>query len=802
MNTINKFIIIITMLVSISIYCTENFIIENIYFKGLKNISLKKINCTLPFSIGDKISNVDADKIIFSLFATEKFDEIQVFKNNNNLIIYVKERPIISNIILSNEKNINSNFVKENLHFLKVVIGRFLNLEKIYLFQKKIEKFFFSMGKYNISIKLNFIFLPSNHIILNVIFEEKSFIEIEKINIIGNRNFNNQKLTSLLQIKEKKDWWNIKSSDKFERNSFLNNIENLKDFYLNQGFIKFYIDAIQVTMSPNKEKIYLNIIINEGSKYFISRIDIKSNKNFFFKRIKKKFLSKKNKKYNQSILSILEKNITKSLNQYGYVRPIINLLSEIDDLKKSLYLKIYIDVGKQFYIKKIYFSGDYTTKNVVLRREIQQLENSLYNEIKIENSREKINRGGLFEVTEIFKNISSVNDGINLIYKVKENYTGNFDFGLGYSNATKFNYQGNISENNILGTGNNVTISGTRNISRNHIELSYTYPYIDIKGIGFTNHIYYNNTKSNSTVYNYSDIYYGNEGIAHFLINKNNVIHLGLEYTTHNIFDIQPEFTILRYLTSIQRQHIENYRISNITLNYGWTFNTFDKYYFPTIGSNFNFTGKVTIFSMQDFYYKIMFNSQKYIPLNTDHSWILYTRNSIGYANNLQNNKELPFYENFFANGINTVRGFNVYGLGPTSMYLKNKQSCNKKYFTKFCNSQNGRGGNVVLVSSVELILPVPFLLDKYFKDLRTSLFFDTGTIIDNYWIKKHYYLTQHKRNNKNYQNDINHIRFSFGVSLQYLSPLGLLTFSYGKPIKIYERDQNENFQFNIGKIW
>lgn len=805
---IKRILILLMLLISIKIYGANSFI-KNIYFHGLQHFSKISMMDILPIAIGDKVSKLELNNTVRTLFRTGYFEKIQLICNNNIITIKVKERPIIVDINFSGNKSITKDEVNKILESNNIIIGSSLNKSNIYIVEKIIEDFYLSIGKYNAKIKFILNNISCNKVTFKLVFDEGNFSKIKKINIVGNDQFTTEQLISKFELKDYVPWWDIVNNRKYQKQKLMKDLDNLKVFYLNNGYVRYVNNLVQISLSNNKKDLYIFFHIYEGEKYKISKFNITSNmkKNYLLPIIKKKSKLKLGNTYNFEKIQLIENNIKKIIGIYGYVFPLINTDNNINDIKKTIDVNININLGNRYNIRKINFQGNKLSKDIVLRREVLQMESSWLNTNLVEIGNRHLNNTGYFEeVNYNFEKISDQSNQLDLIYTVKEKNTGNFSFGVGYGVSSGITFQGSIQKDNVLGSGNNIILNATKNENKINSELFFINPNVN-NGINFGNRIFYDSFKSNKlNLAKYTQKSYGIDNFVGLPLGENSTLRIGLGYYYNYLFDIKPQVSILRYLNFFKQNKKINYFATNdVAFNYGITYNSLDKTIFPIKGQKLNFDGKITIPGSDNNFYKFTFDTQKYIPLNKSKSIIFYLHSRLGYGDGF-NKKELSFYENFYANGFSAIRGFLSNSIGPKAIYYGQSSNCldndyqNNKNIVinknNVCISNDAIGGNAIAMASLEFIIPVVDI--KHSNNFRTSIFFDVGSVWDTRWERTK---ATDKAGIPNYKNFKN-FRSSVGISMQWISPLGPLELSYAIPLKKYKEDQVEKLQFVFGKNW
>ncbi|ALR92197.1 MULTISPECIES: outer membrane protein assembly factor BamA [Vibrio] len=790
---------------SVSANGAENFVVQDIEIDGLQRVALGAALLKMPVRVGDTIGQGDVAEIIRALYASGNFEDVKVLRDGGVLMVQVKERPTIASISFSGNKAIKDEQLQENLNASGVREGEALDRTTLSNIEKGLEDFYYSVGKYNATVKAVVTPLPRNRSDLKFVFTEGVSAKIQQINFIGNEVFSDEELLSRFNLNVDVPWWNFLSDEKYQKQVLAGDIEALKSFYLDRGYLKFNVDSTQVAISPDKKGVYITLGLEEGEVYTVKDVKFRGDligEEATFERL---VPFEDNETYNGSLVTSMEEGIKRVLGESGYAYPQVNTIPEFDDENQEVSLVVNVDPGNRIYVRDIRFTGNNSTKDEVLRREMRQMEGSWLNSKSIETGKTRLNRLGYFENVEVQTvRVPGSDDQVDLVYSVKEANSGSVNFGVGYGTESGVSFQVGLQQDNFIGSGNRVGINAMMNDYQKNISLDYRDPYWNLDGVSLGGKVFYNEFEAKeANIVDYTNESYGASLTWGFPFDELNRFEFGVGYTHNKIGNLSPYLQVEQFLRA-QADNIDSsgaLNTNDFDFNISWTRNNLNRGYFPTAGNHQRAFYKMTVPGSDVQYFKMQYDVRQYVPLTKKHEFTLLFRGRLGYGNGYGqtdgNDNLFPFYENYYAGGFTSLRGFGSNSVGPKAVYRDTSGSNNGADTA----TDDSVGGNAVALASVELIVPTPFASEEVQNQIRTSIFFDMASVWDTEFDYRDSGAEYGDRYYYDYSDPTNY-RSSYGAALQWMSPMGPLVFSLAKPIKKFDGDDEEFFTFTIGRTF
>ena len=804
----NLKIIFLSFLLSLNLNAFDEFLVSDIRIIGLQRVSTGSIFNVIPISVGDRIDIRKSNDIVRSLFSTEQFDDIQIGKDGNTLIITVVERPSISLIEISGNKALKTEQLLESLDGVGIKEGEVYKRSTLEKVKSELVRSYASNGRYGADVEINEILKPRNRLEISIEVDEGNSAKIKKISIIGNETFTDDELLDSFELSEGSFFSFLSSNNQYSREKLVGDLETLESYYRDRGYLKFSIESSQISLSRDKKSIFITYNVNEGEKYTINDVDVIGEIPFEEEVYIEIVNSLKDQTYSQAQITSIEEFFVNVLGNRGYAFAEVKGDTEITDDSNEVKLIFTVIPGNKTYTRKILFTGNDVTQDHVLRREMRQFEGAWTSDNSIEAGKVRLERLGYFkEVNVETIPVVGTEDQIDIVYSVDEETTGSVGGNIGYSDfGLMLGF--NLQEQNFLGSGNTVGIGINKNIYSEMYNLSFMNPYATKDGVSLGYNVYFRETD------------YGEFNVANYLTNSNgfgaqfgyptsDITRLGFN-VTYDKTDIDvgtlPALEIYDFVSA------EGNIFETLSVQFSWQRVTLNRGLFPTAGSSTVISLSTTVPGSDLSYYRSSIRQRYYRPLSSN--FVFGFSGELGYLDAYGDTEETPFFQNFYAGGPRSLRGFESNTLGPRSTdapcyeFNYEEKTCpnlidtdgdgelDSPYINPYANSTSRYrdrpiGGNIKVEGSMQLIFKLPFIEDQ--RSLRSAFFFDFGNVFSD--------------NCKDYQINcykpaLEDLRYSYGVGVTWITGFGPLSLAISKPTNAGPQERTEEFQFTVGNVF
>jgi outer membrane protein insertion porin family len=732
----------------------EPFVIKDIRVEGIQRTEPGTVFSYLPVKVGDTLTDDKAAEAIRALFATGFFKDVQLEEQNGVLIVSVEERPSIAQIDFVGMREFDKDTVVKALNQVGLAEGRIFDKSLLDRAEQELKRQYLSRGRYAVSITTTVTPLERNRVALNFTVDEGEVAKIRQIHIIGNHAFPEKDLLSqfFLRTPGIMTWYS--KADQYSRQKLSADLETLRSFYLDRGFLEFNIDSTQVSITPDKKDIYITVAITEGPQYKVSDIKIAGEPLIPEDEVMKLIKLKPGDVFSRARLTESTKAISDRLGNDGYAFANVNAAPQLDKQKRLASFTFFIDPGRRVYVHRINITGNNRTRDEVIRREMRQFEGAWFSADKVNLSRRRIDKLGYFtEVNVETPAVAGTTDQVDVDIDVKEKPTGNVLLGAGFGSGEGVILSGSVAQDNIFGSGKHVSVSVNSSKINTIYALSYTDPYYTVDGVSRGFDIYMRHVNAvNSGLGDYQTKTMGATLRFGVPVTELDRITYGIGYesTDITIYDTSPLF---------YKDYVQTFGSSNdaVVASAGWARDGRDSLIYPTDGTLQRATAEVGVPGAALKYYKTSYQYQRYFPLSRQYTLML--NGQVGYGGGYSDTPDLPFFKNFFVGGVNSLRGFRTFTVSPKDA------------------NNNPRGGSKMILGNAEFMFPFPGLEND--KSVRVSAFMDAGMAGEKY--------------------DATDLRYSTGVAVLWVSPMGPLKISAALPLRAQPGDVRQPFQFTFG---
>jgi len=731
----------------------EPFVVKDIRVEGIQRIEAGTVFSYLPVKVGETMTDEKAGQAIRALFGTGFFKDVSIEADGGVLVVAVQERPSIAQVDFIGTKEFDKDQLIKSLRQLGLGEGRIFDRSQLDRAEQELKRQYLSRGRYAVTVTTTVTPLERNRVGINFNVDEGEVAKIRQINIIGAKVFREKDLTDLFILRTPgwMTWWS--KHDQYSRQKLSADLEVLRSHYLDRGYLEFNIDSTQVTISPDKKDIYISISLTEGPKYTVSGVKVAGELLLPEAEILKLITVKPGEVFSRARISESTKNISERLGNDGYAFANVNASPDLDKTKNQAAFTFFIDPGRRVYVRRINVQGNNRTRDEVIRREMRQLEGGWYSGEKINLSRSRVDKLGYFtEVNVETPSVTGTTDQVDVNLSVVEKPTGNILLGAGFGSGEGVTLSGSIAQQNIFGSGKYVAIQVNTSRINTTYAFSYTNPYFTVDGVSQGFDVYsreIDGTAANTGRYITKTLGGGVRfGVP---VTERDTITYGLAYENTDI-------TTFADSPLVYQDYVRTFGNENdaIVGTAGWVRDGRDSLIYPTQGTLHRFYGEIGLPGGSLEYIKTNYQYQRYFPLTRQYTAML--NGEIGYGDGY-NDLPLPFFKNFYAGGVNSVRGYRSASIGPKD------------------SNGDSRGGSHRLLGNAEFLFPFPGLQND--RSVRLSAFFDAGMIAEKY--------------------DVDAFRYSTGLGLFWSSPFGPLKISVAAPLNADATDRKQAFQFTFG---
>ncbi|MFP6805810.1 MAG: outer membrane protein assembly factor BamA [Pseudomonadales bacterium] len=756
---------------------TFGFVISDVRVEGLQRISAGTVFGSIPFNVGDNVDDVDIRLIIRELFKTESFDDVQVGRDGNVLVILVKERPSIDSIEFEGNKAIKTEALLEGLNQSGLAEGQIFKKVTLEHMTADLERQYVKQGRYDASISTEVENLPRNRVAIKVFVNEGNVSGIRHINIIGNKVFNDDNLLERMELKLPGLLSFYTKDGQYSREKLKGDLEKLESWYLDRGYLNFVIDSTQVSIAPNMEDVYITVNVIEGDLFTVSGVEIAGELHDIPEStIRTLLLSRKGQVFSRELMTASEDRIEKALGNSGYTFASATGQPIIDDDGETVTVKFFVDAGKRAYVRRISFRGNTLTQDTVLRREMRQMEGGWASNAAIEGSKVKLERLGFFrEVNVETPAVPGADDQVDVNFTVEEQPSGSISATLGFSQDVGLILGLSYQQSNVFGTGNSVNIGVNRSSFQTAYSFSYFDPYYSVDGVSRGYSVFFRSSDFDvRNIASFSTDSYGGSVNFGYPINEISRLNfsVGYEYT-HIKEGVFPAQEISQFLD----EEGDKFNLINMSISYSMS--ALNRGLLPTRGKSQSVSFEMTVPGSELEYFRINYSGQIFFPLTR--LFTLRLRTDLGYGEAYGSTNTYPFYKNFFAGGPGSVRGYESNSLGPRTT---------PSPLDTF-PEPDPIGGNVLVEASAEILFPLPFIKDQ--RQIKSAFFVDAGNVFNTNCNPVSTICLSPKEGE---------LRYSTGFAITWITGFAPISFALSYAFNEKPGDETESFQFELGRTF
>lgn len=763
-----------------------SFTITDVRLQGLQRVSAGTVFNLIPVGVGDRIDELSVRTLTRQLFESGYFKDIRIARDDGVLIVTLSERPAIESIELEGNKAIKTDALLSGLSDQGLREGEIFKQATLERVGLELERQYVAQGRYGASIDTEIEDLPRNRVAIKIVIEEGDNSGIRHLNIVGARSFPVEELLDKLELKHPSLLSFYRNDDKYSREKLSGDLETLESYYKDRGYADFDLYSTQVSITPDREQVYITIGLEEGDIYTVDNVnlvgelgDVKAED------LERLLLVDEGQTFNQARITATEERLTAALGNAGFTFATASGSPVLDKEDQTVSVEFFVNSGKRAYVRRVSFTGNALTQDEVMRREMRQMEGGWASTAQIDLSKVRLERLGFFKGVDVeTPAVPGTDDQIDVNFTLEEQPSGSISATVGYSQGYGLILGGNYQQSNVLGSGNSLGLG--LSVSRYQKSASFNYfdPYFTLDGISRGFNVFFRRLDFDErNIARYATDSAGVGVNFGFPIGETQRINFGalVDWTeiTEGVFAAQE---ISDFIAKNGEDAL------NFKLNLSWSRSTLNRGLFPDRGASQSLGLELAVPGSDLQFYKFNYAAERYFPITQ--SWTLRLRTELGYGGGYGSTTQLPFYENFFAGGFGSVRGFENSTLGPRSTAPLDE---NGNPLFGFSRDRRGDplGGNMLVEASAELIFPFPFVDDS--RQFRPAFFFDVGNVFN----------TECPDVAVNcFDFDVDELRASLGFGVTWLTGLGPMTFSISTPFQTQDIDEEERFQFELGRTF
>lgn len=773
-RSVNALLVISTLLYST---LAMAFVISDIRVEGLQRVSAGTVFGAVPYSVGDNIGSEEIRTIAKSLFQTESFDDVQIGRDGNVLVIVVKERPTIDSIEFDGNKAIKTEALLEGLEGSGLSEGQIFKKVTLDQIASDLERQYVSQGRYDASVEANVEDLPRNRVAIKVEVFEGNVSGIRHINIVGNTVYDDETLIELLELTLPGLLSFYTKDDQYSREKLQGDIETIESYYLDSGYLNFQVDSTQVSIAPNMEDVYITINVIEGEQFEVSGVEVAGElRDIAEASIRSLVLTREGQIFSRRFMTASEERIEAALGNSGYTFASATGEPVLDENGETVTVKYFVDAGQRAYVRRVNFQGNTVTQDEVLRREMRQLEGGWASTAMIEGSKIRLQRLGFFkEVNVETPSVPGTEDQIDVNYTVEEQPSGSISATVGFAQNTGLILGLGYQESNVFGSGNSVNIGINRSDFQESLSLSFFDPYYTVDGVSRG----YSLTFRQSNFEEFNIASFSTDSVAatvSFGYPISEIARIGFNVGVEST-DIKEGVVPSREISEFIDKEGNQFDLLSVTASYNMS--ALNRGLLPSGGRSQSLSLEFTVPGSELEFFRVNYSGQIFFPLFNP--FVLRLRTNLGYGEAYGGTETFPFYKHFFAGGMGSVRGYESNTLGP-----RETPSPQDRF-----NDPDPIGGNVLIELSAEILFPLPFIEDQ--RQMKSVLFFDAGNVFNTNCPTVSIVC---------FDLDDGELRYSAGLAVTWITGFAPISFSISVPINEKPGDEAESFQFELGKTF